>query len=42
VARADAVVILVDHDDFDLDLVKDHALVLDTRRCIEGPNVEHL
>ena len=23
-------------------LVRDHPLVLDTRRCIEGPNVEHL
>ena len=42
VARADAVVILVDHDRFDLDLVKDHPLVLDTRRCVEGPNVEYL
>jgi UDP-N-acetyl-D-glucosamine dehydrogenase len=42
VARADAVVILVDHDDFDLDLVRDHPLVLDTRRCIEGPGVEVL
>jgi nucleotide sugar dehydrogenase len=42
VARADAVLVLVDHDEFDLDLVRDHPLVLDTRRCIEGPNVEHL
>ncbi|NLD78195.1 MAG: nucleotide sugar dehydrogenase, partial [Acidimicrobiales bacterium] len=42
VARADAVLILVDHDEFDLDLVSDHSIVLDTRRCVEGPNVEHL
>jgi UDP-N-acetyl-D-glucosamine dehydrogenase len=42
VARADAVLVMVDHDDFDLDLVRDHPLVLDTRRCVEGPNVEHL
>ena len=42
VDRADAVVILVDHDDFDLELVRNHPLVLDTRRCIEGPGVEVL
>ncbi|HRA34332.1 MAG TPA: UDP binding domain-containing protein, partial [Acidimicrobiales bacterium] len=42
VRRADAVVVLVDHDEFDLDLVRDHPLVLDTRRCIEGPGVEVL
>jgi len=43
VASADAVVILVDHDGFDLDLVAAHATyVLDTRRCMSGPNVEYL
>ena len=40
VARADAIVVLVDHDDFDLDLVRNHPLVLDTRNCLEGPGVE--
>ena len=41
--RADAVVLLVDHDDFDLDLVvREAGYVLDTRRCIAGDNVEHL
>ena len=43
IAAADAVVVLVDHDLFDLDLVVQHAsYVLDTRRCVSGPNVEHL
>lgn len=42
VRRADAVVVLVDHDEFDLDLLRGHPLVLDTRRCIEGPGVEVL
>jgi UDP-N-acetyl-D-glucosamine dehydrogenase len=43
VRRADAVVVLVDHDAFDLDLlVSEGAYVLDTRRCVAGPNVEHL
>jgi UDP-N-acetyl-D-glucosamine dehydrogenase len=43
IRRADAVVILVDHDRFDLDLVANEAsYVLDTRRCIQGANVEHL
>jgi UDP-N-acetyl-D-mannosaminuronate dehydrogenase len=43
VARADAIVVLVDHDAFDLDLVaRCGTYVLDTRRCIEGPTVEHL
>jgi len=43
VGAADAVVLLVDHDDFDLDLVVAHAsYVLDTRHRIEGPQVEHL
>jgi UDP-N-acetyl-D-glucosamine dehydrogenase len=40
---ADAVVLLVDHDAFDLDLVAAHArYVLDTRHALEGPNIEHL
>jgi len=43
VAAADAVVVLVDHDDFDLDLVAAHGrYVLDTRRCVDGPTVESL
>ncbi len=42
-AAADAVVLLVDHDDFDLDLVVDHArYVLDTRHRLSGAQVEHL
>jgi UDP-N-acetyl-D-glucosamine dehydrogenase len=41
IAAADAVVILADHDQFDLELVRTHAkYVLDTRRRIGGPNVE--
>jgi UDP-N-acetyl-D-glucosamine dehydrogenase len=41
--RADAVVVLVDHDAFDLDLVAAEAgYVLDTRRCLSGASVEHL
>lgn len=41
--RADAVLVLVDHDEFDLELLaKEASYVLDTRRCLEGPNVEHL
>ena len=41
--RADAVVLVTDHDAFDYDLVTEHAaLVLDTRHRLEGPNVEHL
>jgi UDP-N-acetyl-D-glucosamine dehydrogenase len=41
--EADAVVLLVDHDEFDLDLVTATApYVLDTRHCLDGPNVEHL
>ncbi|GID27038.1 nucleotide sugar dehydrogenase [Paractinoplanes brasiliensis] len=40
-AEADAVVLLADHDVFDLDLVAEHAAyVLDTRRRLTGPNVE--
>ena len=43
VRKADAVLLLVDHDDFDLDMVARTAgYVLDTRRRIEGPGVEHL
>ncbi len=42
-AGADAVVLLVDHDAFDLDLVVAHAgYVLDTRHRLSGPQVEHL
>jgi UDP-N-acetyl-D-glucosamine dehydrogenase len=41
--RADAVVVLVDHDDFDLEMVAAEAsYVLDTRRCTSGAVVEHL
>jgi len=43
VARADAVVLLADHDAFDLDVVRDNArYVLDTRRRLTGPTVESL
>jgi UDP-N-acetyl-D-glucosamine dehydrogenase len=43
VAAADAVVLLVDHDEFDLDDVLAHArLIFDTRHRTSGPNVEHL
>jgi UDP-N-acetyl-D-glucosamine dehydrogenase len=43
VADADAVVLLVDHDAFDLDLVAANAsYVLDTRHRLSGDNVEHL
>ncbi len=42
-AAADAVVLLVDHDDFDLDMVVDHArYVLDARHRLSGAQVEHL
>ncbi len=41
--RADAVVIVTDHDAFDFDLVRDHAAyVLDTRNRLDGPTVERL
>jgi UDP-N-acetyl-D-glucosamine dehydrogenase len=40
VAEADAVVLLADHDLFDLSLVEDAAYVLDTRHRLTGPNVE--
>jgi UDP-N-acetyl-D-glucosamine dehydrogenase len=40
---ADAVVLLSDHDAFDLDLVAAHArYVFDTRARLSGPNVERL
>jgi UDP-N-acetyl-D-glucosamine dehydrogenase len=40
---ADAVILLTDHDAFDLDLVAGRSsLVLDTRRRLVGANVEHL
>jgi UDP-N-acetyl-D-glucosamine dehydrogenase len=43
-AGADAVVLLVDHDSFDLDLVRDHArFVLDTRAVLgPAPHIERL
>jgi UDP-N-acetyl-D-glucosamine dehydrogenase len=41
--RADAVVLVTDHDAFDYDLVTAHAaLVLDTRHRLDGPNVDQL
>ena len=43
VASCAAVVLLVDHDAFDLDVVTDHAAyVLDTRHCVRGEAVEYL
>ncbi len=43
VAAADAVVLLVDHDAFDLASVERHArYVLDTRHRLQGSRVEHL
>jgi UDP-N-acetyl-D-glucosamine dehydrogenase len=40
---ADAVIVLVDHDAFDLKAVVDAAAyVLDTRHCVAGPSVEYL
>ncbi|HEU4346677.1 MAG TPA: nucleotide sugar dehydrogenase [Actinoplanes sp.] len=43
VAQADAVILLADHDAFDLDVVVEHArYVLDTRRRLTGPTVESL
>lgn len=42
-SAADVVIILVDHDEFDLDdLVANASFVFDCKRCVEGPNVEHL
>jgi UDP-N-acetyl-D-glucosamine dehydrogenase len=41
--RADATVIVTDHDAFDYDLVRARATyVLDTRNRLRGPSVEHL
>jgi UDP-N-acetyl-D-glucosamine dehydrogenase len=43
VRAVDAVVLLVDHDDLDLEMVaREATLVLDTRRAMRGPNVLHL
>ncbi|MEO6627162.1 MAG: nucleotide sugar dehydrogenase [Aquihabitans sp.] len=43
ITRADAVVVLVDHEAFDMELVASQAkFVLDTRRCVRGENVEYL
>jgi UDP-N-acetyl-D-glucosamine dehydrogenase len=43
IAAADAVVLLTDHDAFDLDLVVRHAqYVLDTRHRLSGSTVESL
>jgi UDP-N-acetyl-D-glucosamine dehydrogenase len=42
-ARADAVILITDHDNFDYDEVLRHAqYVLDTRHRLTGPRVEHL
>ena len=41
VSAADAVVLLTDHDEFDVDMVQANArFVLDTRRRLAGANVE--
>jgi UDP-N-acetyl-D-mannosaminuronate dehydrogenase len=43
IASASIVVVLVDHDAFDLDLVARAAVsILDTQHCLRGTNVEHL
>ncbi len=43
VASAAATVLLVDHDDFDLDAIAAAApYLLDTRHRVHGPNIEHL
>lgn len=43
IAAADAVVLLADHDEFDLALLAEHAaFVLDTRHVVTGDNVEYL
>ena len=43
VAKRVTVVLLVDHDEFDLDEVARRApFVLDTRHVLSGPAVEHL
>ena len=42
-AAADAVIVLVDHDDFDLSGITSVVpYVLDCRHVVDGPNVEHL
>jgi len=42
-ATCAAVVVLVDHDAFDLDaLTAGASYVLDTRHCVEGDTVEYL
>jgi len=42
-SAADAVVVLVDHDDFNLDeLAAASRYTLDTRHVVQGPTVEHL
>jgi UDP-N-acetyl-D-glucosamine dehydrogenase len=41
-ARADAVVLLADHDAFDLAAVARASFVLDCRRRLSGPNIEQL
>ena len=43
IAAADLVVVLADHDDFDWEAVQANArAIFDTRRRVEGPNVEHI
>jgi UDP-N-acetyl-D-glucosamine dehydrogenase len=43
IADADLVVVLSDHDDFDWAAVQANAkAIFDTRRRVEGPNVEHI
>jgi len=42
-SKADAVVLITDHDDFDYDLIRRHArYVLDTRHRLDGRRVEYL
>jgi UDP-N-acetyl-D-glucosamine dehydrogenase len=42
-SKADAVVLITDHDDFDYELVRRQArYVLDTRHRLDGPRVEQL
>jgi UDP-N-acetyl-D-glucosamine dehydrogenase len=42
-AAADAVVLLTDHDQFDLDDIVNHAgFILDCRHRLKGPHVEYL
>lgn len=43
IGASDAVIVLTDHDAFDWAVVQQHArFILDTRRRLSGPNVEHL